>query len=109
MRLVENNNQKCHGSVMPGIPPVHDAHGRYNRSRSILAPQYKNIDEEPETSAPNTHLPALPPQHRSKSSKRLLDTGDVVKSKNEISKSTPSEMPATPIKKVEEIHHEGEA
>ena len=92
---------------MPDISPVHDAHGRYNRSRSILAPRYKNIEEEPETSAPNTHLPALPPRHRSKSSKHLLlDTGDVVKTENEISKSTPSEMP---IKKAEETHHEGEA
>lgn len=94
---------------MPGISPaVHDAHGRYNRSRSIHTPQYTNIKEEPDTSAPKTHLPALPPQHRSKPSKHsLLDTGDVVKTKNETLKSTPSEMAATPLKKVKETHHEG--
>lgn len=50
------------------------------------------IKEEPDASAPNAHLPALPVKHRSKTSKHSsLDTADFVQATNETSKPTPSE------------------
>jgi hypothetical protein len=86
MRLVENNDKKgklIHHDVIP----THDSHGRKIRPRSIRTPKHiKNIEEEPDTSASNAHLPARPSKHRQKTSKHSsLDTAE--QTKDETSKS----------------------
>jgi hypothetical protein len=107
MRLVENNVQR-RGNMPPDVATIHDTFGRYNRARNIHTPQYiRNIEEEPDMSTPNTHLPALPTQHRPKASKHsLFDTPDVLQTKGETPKPTPPTMPGTPMEKSTKSSHE---
>ena len=81
---------------MEKVTPTPDTHGRHNRARSIHTPQnINNIQEEPEMSALNTHSPALPTQHRPKTSKHSpLDTPE--QTKGEIVKPTSPKMTETP-------------